>query len=179
MSSSSRSNFLYTLSERKVLLLAIPALLVLAALLVICRQSEKAPATVATPDTAQAVSSTTPAGSGQIDPNRKQAIEQIIKDYLVKTLRFSLRYKVRLKPSLRRSTPIGSKSPSKKMPKNYSGNPMLLLQAIPTAISRWWSSSTTIAATASVAWTTSQSAADGMNRRRPNSRCRARPGAST
>ena len=33
---------------------------------------------------AQAVSSTTTAGSGQIDPNQKQAIERIIKDYLVK-----------------------------------------------------------------------------------------------
>ena len=84
MSSTSRSSFLYTLSERKVLLLAIPTLLVLAALLAIGRQSEKAPATVTAPDVAQAVSSTTPAGSGQIDANQKQAIEQIIKDYLVK-----------------------------------------------------------------------------------------------
>ncbi len=56
----------------------------LAALLVIGRQSEKAPAAVAAPDMAQAVSSTTTAGSGQIDPNQKQAIERIIKDYLVK-----------------------------------------------------------------------------------------------
>ncbi len=84
MSSTSRSSFLHALSERKVLLLAIPTLLVLAALLVIGRQSEKAPAAVAAPDMAQAVSSTTTAGSGQIDPNQKQAIERIIKDYLVK-----------------------------------------------------------------------------------------------
>ena len=84
MSSTSRSSFLYALSERKVLLLAVPTLLVLAALLLIGRQSEKAPATVAAPNVAQAVSSTTPAGSGQIGPNQKQAIEQIIKDYLVK-----------------------------------------------------------------------------------------------
>lgn len=84
MSSTSRSSFLYTLSERKVLLLAIPTLLVLAALLVIGRQSEEAPATVAAPDMAQAASSTTTAGSGQIDPNQKQAIEQIIRDYLLK-----------------------------------------------------------------------------------------------
>ena len=84
MSSTSRTSFLHTLSERKVLLLAVPTLLGLAALLVIGRQSEEAPATVAAPDVAQAVSSTTPAGSGQIDTNQKQAIEQIIKDYLVK-----------------------------------------------------------------------------------------------
>ena len=84
MSSTSRSSFLHALSERKVLLLAIPTLLVLAALLVIGRQSEKAPAAVVAPDMAQAVSSTTTAGSGQIDPNQKQAIERIIRDYLVK-----------------------------------------------------------------------------------------------
>lgn len=84
MSPTSRPNFLNTLSERKVLFLAVPTLLVLAALLVIGRQSEKAPATVAAADMAQAVSPTTTAGSGQIDPNQKQAIERIIKDYLIK-----------------------------------------------------------------------------------------------
>lgn len=84
MSPTSRTNFLNTLSERKVLVLAVPMLLVLAALLVIGRQSEKASATVAAADMAQAVSPTTTAGSGQIDPNQKQAIERIIKDYLIK-----------------------------------------------------------------------------------------------
>lgn len=83
MSSTSRTNFLHSLSEHKVLFLAVPTLLVLAALLVIGRQSEKAPATVAAAGMAQAESPTTTAGSGQIDPSQKQAIERIIRDYLI------------------------------------------------------------------------------------------------
>jgi protein-disulfide isomerase len=86
MSSSSPPNFLRTLSERKIILLAAPTLFVLAALLVIGRQSENvpAPAPVVAAEAAQPASPTAAAKSGQFDVNQKQAIGQIIKEYLVK-----------------------------------------------------------------------------------------------
>lgn len=86
MSSASRPNFLSTLSDHKILLLAAPTLLVLAALFVIGRRSENAPAPapVVAAEAAQPASPTAAANSGQFDVNQKQAIGQIIKEYLVK-----------------------------------------------------------------------------------------------
>jgi protein-disulfide isomerase len=83
MSSTSRSSFLDALSERKVLLLAIPTLLVLAALLVIGRQSEKAPAPLAAAGVTQPASPITTATSSQFSDGQRQAIGQIIKEYLI------------------------------------------------------------------------------------------------
>lgn len=84
MSSSSPPSFLRTLSERKILLLAVPTLLVLAALIAIGRQSENAPAPVVAAEAAQPASPIAAANSGQFDASQKQAIGQIIKEYLIK-----------------------------------------------------------------------------------------------
>ncbi len=83
MSETSRPSFLRALYERKVLLLAVPALLALAALFVIGRQPENTPAPVTAADVAQPASPITGAHSGQFNANQKQAIGQIIKEYLI------------------------------------------------------------------------------------------------
>lgn len=84
MSSTSRSNFLNNLSQHKVILLAVPTLLVLAGLFVIGRQTEKAPAAVAAAGVVQPASPVTVAGSENFSAGQQQAIEQIIKEYLIK-----------------------------------------------------------------------------------------------
>ncbi len=67
-------------------MLAIPILLVLAALFAIGRQSENAPAPtpVVAAEVAQPASPIAATNSGQFDAKQKQAIGQIIKEYLVK-----------------------------------------------------------------------------------------------
>lgn len=84
MSSPPRPSFLNALRKRKVLVLAIPTLLALAALLVIGRQSENSPTPVETARVAQPASPATTTGSGQFSTDQKQAIGHIIKEYLIK-----------------------------------------------------------------------------------------------
>ena len=83
MPSTPRSNFVSTLGERKVLLLAVPAILVVAALFVIGRQPQDAPASAAAPNVTQPASPVTIAGSANFSADQKRAIQKIIKEHLI------------------------------------------------------------------------------------------------
>jgi protein-disulfide isomerase len=83
MSSTSLTSFFQTLTERKVLYLAVPALLLLAALLVIGRQSEDTPAPLAEAGATQPETLVATAGPSKFSDGQKQAIGQIIKEYLL------------------------------------------------------------------------------------------------